>query len=364
MKILWFTWKDQKNPAAGGAELVNEELARRLVEDGHEIIFLVAGFKGCEKEETIKGYKIIRIGNRWSIYWQAYKYFKKYLKNWPDLIIEEINTIPFFTQFYSKKKRILIFYQLCREIWFYQLFFPLNLIGYLLEPIYLWILSKNKVITISNSTKNDLIKYGFAEIGIITVGTALKLASSLKAMKKYSDLTILSLGTIRPMKRTIDQIKAFEIAKKTIPDLKLKIAGLGNGHYFNKFKKIIDRSIYKNDIEYLGNVNLNKKIELMQKSHLILVTSIKEGWGLIVTEANSQGTPAIVYNVDGLRDAVKNNSTGIICQQNNPDNLAKNVVKLLNNKEKYQNLRINAWRQSKEINFDVCYKNFIKIISN
>ena len=29
MKILWFTWKDRKNPASGGAEIVNEELAKR-----------------------------------------------------------------------------------------------------------------------------------------------------------------------------------------------------------------------------------------------------------------------------------------------------------------------------------------------
>ena len=31
MKILWFTWKDMNYPEAGGAELVNEELAKRLV---------------------------------------------------------------------------------------------------------------------------------------------------------------------------------------------------------------------------------------------------------------------------------------------------------------------------------------------
>jgi len=42
-------------------------------------------------------------------------------------------------------------------------------------------------------------------------------------------------------------------------------------------------------------------IGLLQKSHVLAVTSVKEGWGLVVTEANPQGTPAVVYNVDGLR---------------------------------------------------------------
>ena len=39
MKILWFTWKDLKNPYAGGAEVVNEQLAKRLVADGHSMEF-------------------------------------------------------------------------------------------------------------------------------------------------------------------------------------------------------------------------------------------------------------------------------------------------------------------------------------
>ena len=53
-------------------------------------------------------------------------------------------------------------------------------------------------------------------------------------------------------------------------------------------------SDYVQDIEYLVRVSEAKKNELMQKSHLILVASVKEGWGLIV-EANSQGTPVVAY---------------------------------------------------------------------
>src|SRR5659263_679058 len=111
MKILWFTWKDKKNPHAGGAELINEELAKRLAADGHQVILLVGGFPGCESEETIDGYKVARLGNRWTVYWKAYRYYRKNLRGWADLIIEEINTIPFLTQLYAKKEnRVLLIY--------------------------------------------------------------------------------------------------------------------------------------------------------------------------------------------------------------------------------------------------------------
>ena len=38
------------------------------------------------------------------------------------------------------------------------MFFPLNIIGYLIEPLYLRLLNNKKVITVSESTKNDLLR--------------------------------------------------------------------------------------------------------------------------------------------------------------------------------------------------------------
>jgi len=365
MKILWFTWKDKKHPLAGGAEIINEELAKRLAKNGHKVTFLVAGFKDAPREEVIDGYKIIRLGNSWTVYWQAYRYYKRYLRGKFDLVIDEINTIPFFAKFYVKEKNIILCYQLCRQIWFYQILFPLSLIGYLVEPLYLWLLRKKIVLTESESTKKDMQKYGFKaeNIFIFNIGLEIEPAKNLKTLSKYKEPTILSLGTLRNMKRPLHVVKAFEIAKEKIPDLKLVIAGDAGTRYGKKVLDYINNSKYKDDINYFGKVSLDKKLELLQKSHIICVTSVKEGWGIIVTEANSQGTPAIAYDVDGLRDSVKNNKTGLICQQNTPENLAENIIKLLNNREKYQNLRINAWQWSKEINLERGYTEFINAVS-
>jgi glycosyltransferase involved in cell wall biosynthesis len=364
MRILWFTWKDLKHPLAGGAEAMNEGIAKNLVKQGHEVIFLVSGFKNCKDTKNINGYKVIRLGNKYSIYWKAYRFYKKNLVGWADLVIDEMNTIPFFAKYYVKEKNILLAYQLCREIWFYQMFFPLNLIGYLLEPIYLRMLSDCKVLTESESAKTDLQKYGFQrkDINIIPIALNIEPAKNIKNLEKYLEPTLLSLGTIRSMKRTINQLKAFEIAKEKIPDLKFKIAGSLDGRYGKKFIKLIEASKYKKDISYLGRISAEKRLELLKKCHLICVTSIKEGWGLIVTEANSQGTPAIVYDVDGLRDSVRDGETGIVCQKNTPRSLAENIVKLLNDKKKYDLLRKQAWEWSKTFNFDKSCNEFIKAL--
>ncbi len=365
MRILWFTWKDMQNPLAGGAEVVNEELAKKLAADDHEVIFLVGGFAGGAQEESRDGFKIIRVGGRFSVYWHAYRYYKKHCQGWADLVIDEVNTIPFLAKFYVKEKNILFIHQLAREIWFYQMFFPASVIGYLIEPLYLKLLSDKETITISDSTKNDLQKYGFKpeSIHIISEGIQLTPVSDLETIKKYEAPTLLSLGAIRPMKKTLEIVKAFEFAKKTVPNLKLILAGDTSGAYGATVLHHINHSPYKNDIEILGKISTEKKLEVMQKSHVIAATSVKEGWGLIVTEANSQGTPAVVYNVDGLRDSVRHGKTGLVTTENTPQALALNITNLFTSPTEYDTLRHNAWEWSKEITFDKAYRDFKSILN-
>lgn len=335
MNIVWFTWKDTSHPEAGGAEKISSQIVKGLVKDGHKVIVLTSQFPGSKQKEVRDGYKIIRVGNRYTVYWKAFRYYKKHLANWADKIIEEINTIPFMTQWYSRKRRTLLIYQLCREIWFYQLWFPLSLIGYLIEPVYLWLLRKNKVLTESESTKNDLQRYGFKKknISIFRVSIDIKPIKSIAEKKTYKQFTVLSLGAIRSMKRTLDQVKAFELAKKEIPELQMKIAGKAIGEYGKKVLLYINRSPFKDDIEYLGSVSRKQKIMLMRKSHVLLVTSVKEGWGLVVTEAASQGTPAIVYDVDGLRDSAKDKK---FITKTNPKSLSKALVSYLENNTQHE----------------------------
>jgi len=251
-------------------------------------------------------------------------------------------------------------HQLARQIWFYQLPWFVGWIGYIVEPVYLFLLRNQHVITVSESTCRDLMQYGFkkGKIRIITEGIHLKRLPELGITKKYDQPTMMSFGALRAMKRTLDQIKAFEIAKVSIPALQLKIAGDSNDPYGKKVLSAIEKSPYASDIEYLGPVSDKKKLDLMRRSHFITVTSVKEGWGLIVSEAASQGTPAIVYDVDGLRDSVQHDRTGLIVSENTPGGLAAGIHVLLSDHVKYEILQRGGWLASEKQTFEQCYKDF------
>ncbi len=368
MNILWITWKDMGHPEAGGAEVVCSELCKRLLADGHSVTLLTSGYPNATPDGHVPGVKIIRAGSsRYLHPSHALFYYIRNLRNKYDILIEEVQGgAPYFSTLFERKaRRFLLYHQLGRKNWLYEIKAPFSYLGYyVLVPLATRIigLSKVPVITVSESTRQELAKHGLRtqRTSIISEGIQLQPLTNLTEVKKYSDPTILSHGSMRVMKRTIDQIKAFELAKKQIPNLKMKISGSSNSQYGKKVLAYIKTSPYSKDIEYVGRTTDEQKIELMQRCHAIVVTSVEEGWGLIVTEANSQGTPAVVYDVDGLRDSVQNTTTGITTAPN-PTALADGLLSLLESPRLYETIRKNAWQWSKQFTFQQSYIDLQKV---
>jgi glycosyltransferase involved in cell wall biosynthesis len=368
MNIAWLTWKDHKHPEAGGAEVVARELTKRLLADGHNVTMLTCGYGNAPKREMLDGVEVIRVGsNRYTHPFQAFAYYIRHMRGKYQLLIEEVNAAPYFSVLFERKaKKYLLYHQMEGPVWFYEAKAPLSYIGhYLLEPIATRLLAgtRTPVVTISESTASDLVRYGFSpdRTHIISEGIEIDPALEIESLEKFDHPTVLSLGAMRAMKRTADQIKAFEVAKAVIPDLQMKIAGKNDGEYGERVMAEIENSPYRDDIEYLGKVSREEKVKLMQKSHVILQTAVHEGWGLTVTEAASQGTPAVVYDVNGLRDSVKHYKTGLVTDPS-PSSLAYGIVKILTHPDMYGQMRQAAWEWSKRITFDKSYADFKQAI--
>lgn len=371
MNILWITWKDSGHPEAGGAEVVCRELSQRLINDGHKVTLLTSDYEGADSTGGMPaGVRVLRTGSsRYLHPFQALFYYITNLRNKYDLVIEEVNGgAPYFCVFFGRRaKRVLLYHQLGRKNWLYEIKAPFSFLGYyLLVPVATRIISWARVplITVSESTKNVMSRYGFnpKKTAVISEGLHIDPVKSLQDNAKFDQPTVLSHGSMRAMKRTIDQIKAFELAKKQIPNLQMKISGSSSSEYGKEVLAYIEKSPHKSDIEYLGRTTDEQKIDLMRRCHAILVTSIEEGWGLIVTEANSQGAPAVVYDVDGLRDSVRT-ETGVITAEN-PAALGDGIVALLEDRIVYETMRQNAWQWSKQITFTKSYEDFIKALGD
>jgi glycosyltransferase involved in cell wall biosynthesis len=82
----------------------------------------------------------------------------------------------------------------------------------------------------------------------------------------------------------------------------------------------------------------------------LLAPGPREGWGLVVTEANAMGTPAVAYDVLGLYDSIVEGVTGKLVAKGNSIAMAIDAVELLKGQVKLKAYSINALHNY--MNFD------------
>jgi glycosyltransferase involved in cell wall biosynthesis len=354
LRILWFNWRDIKNPDAGGAEVLIHEIARRLAERGYVNTLFTSRFPNCANNERVDNIDIVREGGKYTVYEKARQFYDAHCEKC-DIVIDSINTKPFLTPKFVKSKPIIaLFYQLAREFWFFETHFPINLIGYhILEKRWLNYYREIPTVTISNSSMQDLLAIGFKKIFMITLG--LQFTPLTQVSEKERSPTLIFVGRLKKAKCPDHALQAFCIIKKTIPEAKMWI--IGDGY----MKKELEQLNVKDAVFY-GRVTNELKYNLLSKAHLTLVPGIREGWGLVVTESNAMGTPVVAYKVPGLRDSVVDGETGLLVAENSPRSLANSALKLLENKDLLNRYSINALASSKNYNWNDTANEFERIV--
>ncbi len=332
---VFVAWKDMRHPAAGGAEVVQQEWSKRLIRDGYRVVHLVPGFAGCLETETVDGVEIRRFGKSVLSFYAAARYYRKELSQKTDLLVDVFNCFGSFAlRAGCRGQALFMIHHIQDRMWFYQTSFPgvprvlmpmINVLGYVLEKIQLRLLAhlhRGPVLTVSPSTAEELSRYGFAadRIRVAHNGNPLEpLASIADAAPKYERFTVLLIGP-RKSKRPMHTVKAFERFQAKVPDAALIIVGWGTEG--RRMQRYVQRKGLRN-VTFEGRVTDERKQEILQRSHVLCTTPVKEGWGLVVNEANAMGTPVIGYDVPGLRDALKFDN-GYLCAQS-PEAMAKKL---------------------------------------
>jgi glycosyltransferase involved in cell wall biosynthesis len=350
MKILILNRRDIANPAGGGAEIYTHEIARGLTgKHGCEAVVFSSKFMGSTPEDIIDGVKYIRKGNEATVHlWgliHAVKNRKKF-----DYIIDEFNGIGFFTFFLPNS--ILLIHQLYKEFWFREL----GVIGafpYVIESLLLKLYRRKLAITVSDSTKEDLRLLGFRDINVIM--NAIRHIPSDTPPEKDGVPLLAYLGRLKSTKRPEDAIMIFKEVKKKIPDAKLIM--LGRGPEEEKLKRTAKGL---EGITFYGWVGEEEKFSLLRQAHLLLVPGVREGFGINVIEAAAEGTPAIGYDVPGLRDSIRSGETGYLVHS--VEEGAARIVELLNDHDLYERMTLACVLYAKEFDWNKRVEEFWRIL--
>jgi len=341
----------------GGAEVFTHEVLKRWADDGHEITLFTSKFEGCNDEEIVEGVRIVRHGGRFSVYWKAKKFYnRRFLREGYDIVIDEINTRPFLTpQFVRNGEKIIaLIHQLAREYWFYEIPFPISYLGYyFLEGRWLSNYKKTPTVTVSESSRKDLVDLGFEKVFV--VGEGLNFKPLEKLSEKENHPVIVFAGRLKRAKRPDHAIEAFKIVKEKVPQAEFWIIGEG---YFKE--KLMEKA--RERVKFFEAVPNEERRELMKRVWVLVNPSIREGFGLNVIEANALGVPCIAYDVPGLRDSIRHGETGILVKSGSVEALAEAIILVLTSDAFRRKLSDNALAYSKSFSWDKVAEEFMKVI--
>lgn len=324
MKVLILNWRDPKNYEAGGAEKLNLKILEPLLERGDKVTWYSKAQTGLPSTEIYKGIKIIRYGNTFThlLIWPLLILLRKFGK--VDIVFDCIHGIGYLTPLLMPlTKRKVLIYEMAQNIWDENFSFPVNLIGKILEKAMLVFYSSSNFWTISESTKKDLEKMGVKNnsIKIIPMGfDGLKNSGA----NKYKNPTALFVGRLTEAKGIKDAITAISMS----PKWELEVIGKGSELFETELKNLVNKLKIGERIKFMGFVSEKIKFEEMSKCWILIVPSSREGWGMIVPEANFSGTPALVYNSPGLVDSTRFYSKRNIIVNSSPDLISEQLMKI------------------------------------
>lgn len=342
MKILVFNWQDIKNPLGGGAEVHLHEIFSRLAGRGHDITLCCCRVDGRPDEEVIDGIKVVRRGNRNTFNFSVPRVYKKeFMKQDFDLVIDDINKIPFYTPLFIGKKLIAISHHFFGKSIFRETNFIAGLYVYLSEKLVDIIYRKTPFIVVSESTKQEFISRGFEAKNLHIVTNAIAPENyPMSVTEKYGHPTITYFGRLKKYKSVDHAVLAFAEVKKAIPHARMII--MGKGDFDSYLKELAEKSALTGSIEFTGFVTDEKKAEILSRSHVVVNTSMKEGWGITNIEANACGTPVLSADSPGLRDSIKKGISGDLYEYGNIPQFAGKLIEMLKDREKLKTLSYGA----------------------
>jgi glycosyltransferase involved in cell wall biosynthesis len=350
-RVLILNERDPRNPKAGGAELHVSEIFGRLAARGYAVTLAASRFPGAGPREQMNGLDVRRLG-RLVVYYPRVAWACRTATGRGDfdVVVECLNKVPFYSPLYSRVPVLALCHHLFGEVAFQQVAWPIATTVWAAERLIPVVYRNRPFVTISESSRDDLIGRGIPPERIRLSHCGISPRSVEIDVNHVRPRRVAYLGRLVPYKRVDVLLRAMAKLRDRFPSAEILVIGRGSAR--RELEELAARLGLAERTRFTGFVSDWERDTLLASCRASVCASPKEGWGITVIESNSAGTPVVAANAPGLRDSVRHGETGFLVESGDVDAFAERLGQLLGDDELAVRMSRQALEWSRHFDWD------------
>ncbi len=350
-RVHMLAWRDYDDPEAGGSEVHAHEIAKLWGEAGLEVLMRTSYAVGRPRFATRDGYQVVRKAGRYLVFPRAALAEITRSHGPRDAVVEVWNGMPFLSPLWTRSPKIVVIHHVHAEMWRMALPPALARLGNRIEahwapPFY----RDTLIVTPSESSRDDIIERLGLEpdrVQVVHNGIGSRFTPGEDPAKPRPN-HVLAVGRLVPVKRFDMLIRAVAEARRSVPDLMLTI--VGDGYERERIERQIQRLGAQEWIRLTRHVSDDALLRHYRTARVVASASVREGWGLTLTEAAACGTPAVATRVVGHIDTVADGTSGLLVDDE--AQLSRAIVDLCTDDARWSKMAIGAIDHSRAFSWD------------
>lgn len=347
-RVHMLAWRDLEDPEAGGSELHAHRIAGLWAGAGLEVTVRTSRADSLPTYVQRNGYEVVRKAGRYAVFPRSALsgalHFGRH-----DGVVEIWNGMPFFSPVWAPGPRIVFLHHVHAEMWQMTLPPKLARVGSFVErrlapPFY----RRTRIVTLSESSRDEIVsmlKMRTSRVSVVPPGVEGRFCAG--GVRSATPL-VVAVGRLVPVKRFGELIEALAKVRAEHPTMRAVIVGEG---YERRKLEARRHELGADDwLDMPGKLSDTDLLAMYRSAWVLVSSSLREGWGMTVTEAGACGTPCVATRIAGHEDAIDDGVSGLLVDR--PADLADGVSRLISDGVERERLSDGARTHATRFNWE------------
>ena len=172
--------------------------------------------------------------------------------------------------------------------------------------------------------------------------------------------TVLSVARMYPRKRLDDLLRAAALLRGRIPDVQVRIVGLGP--MYARLRRLHEELGLADTVTLLGEVSRAQLSVEYVSADCFCLPTVQEGFGLVFAEAMAAGLPVVACRAAAVPEVVVHGRTGVLVNPERPDEIAAALEDMLTNQDRRKEMGEEARRRIEAYDLEPVARAFLEAV--